>query len=275
MNNEESAEEKNKSVLEREVPEIEDNPLRELGSCPICRGEVKQLSTARTGKCIICRKEHSSYYYCENGHDFCDVCYGTFAFLKLCSVLKTDSKNPIEILNQMMSTNDFGLRGCVHCAIVPVSVILAYKNFTKITGKSVDIIIDLFKHEVMRAPISLCEKNGTCVIPVACGNSLATILPILDQRYENTTVGKRLKGECITAVEKIYSEKKLDEKTCCKQIAYEEIVLVTGFINRYLWVELPLPETVICGFSKDNPFCKKEACRFFRGYRAKPLNDLF
>lgn len=241
---------------------------RELGECPVCGGNVKQNRTHRSGKCKICGKEHKTYYYCENGCDFCDTCYGSYAFFKLGSIVKTKSKNPIDILNEMMSDTNFGLRGCVHCAAAPLSIVLAYKNAAEITRRA-DLLMDLFKFEIARTPISMCKINGHCGIPISSGNSLSALLPILDERYENSTVGKRLKVECIKAVEGIRYE-----NTCCKKVAYLEITVITDFVNRYMWVHLPLPDVIKCKFSENNPYCEKENCEYYEGLRIKPLNDL-
>lgn len=239
--------------------------LRELGPCPVCGGFVEQKNVSRTGVCQICGKEFSTYYYRENNHDFCDICYGSFAFSEITSIINTSSKNPLEILNLIMSPNDFGLRGCAHCIATPLSIILAYKNVTETNREATDILINLFKSEVVRTPISLCKEKGECGIPISCGNAIANLMPIINSKYQNSTVGKRLKSECLKAVEDIH-----DENMCCKMIAYREILFIADFMDRYFRVKFPMPAVFTCQFSKGNRYCIKEKCEFYRGCRTEP-----
>ncbi|MDO5843581.1 MAG: DUF5714 domain-containing protein [Methanocorpusculum sp.] len=243
--------------------------LREFGACPVCGGIVEQKNIQRNGKCQICGKEHKSYHYCENGHDFCDICYGSFAFSNLTSIVNTESKNPVEILNMMMSDESFGLRGCIHCVATPLSLVLAYRNIEGIGRKSHDLLIELFKIEVERTPISLCKETGQCGIPVACGNALSNLLPVLNSMYENSTVGKRLKTVCLDAVKDIESK-----NICCKKIAYTEVLTIADFTDRYLRVNFQMPEVIKCEYSQWNQNCEKENCAFYRGYSINQPNDL-
>lgn len=227
---------------------------------------MEQLNTPRTGKCEECGKEFTSYYSCENGHKFCDLCYAWSVFNKIFPVFKLTSKNPFVIADAILDTDGFGVRGCIHYVAPSLAMIMAYKNVTDgkvIPGKGVEI----FEEAIANVPVSLCKINGNCGIPYACGETLSIIMPLIQPNFNDKTIGNKLTTECMIAVAMNNKEKGI----CCKRNVYISILTTAEFFDKYLWVAVNIPKKVFCKYSKDNPECIKDRCEFYRGCNTKQI----
>jgi hypothetical protein len=52
---------------------------------------------------------------------------------------------------------------------------------------------------------------------------------------------------------------------CCKRDVFLALRAAAAFLDKELYVALPVEELVVCEFSALNRECLKEACPFFRG----------
>ena len=71
--------------------------------CLICKAPLVYLEADEPMECEICHKRENSKTRCVNGHYVCNACHmaGMDAIIGLC--LGETSKNPVEILERMMS----------------------------------------------------------------------------------------------------------------------------------------------------------------------------
>ena len=235
--------------------------VKELGSCPACRGEVVHEETPHTGVCELCGKEYESWYHCSAGHSICDICYGRFAFEKLKPYFCIASKNPWEIFHTLLDSPDFGMQGCIHYAAVPLCVLLALGNILGIPedNHTNEKILKLFAKEIDQIPVSNCRKCSECGIVQVCCITFGIVLPFLDQKFENKFLIRRFKAEmaeCMAAIPK-------SDNPCCKEAAYACLAQLVAFLNRYLDVNLAFPEKPVCKYAKVNPACRGADCRYY------------
>ena len=96
--------------------------------CLICKAPLVYLEEDKLMGCAICRKKENSKTSCENGHYVCNECHtkGLSDILSLC--LNTKSKNPLEIIDKMMSMSFCHMHGPEHHIMVGASLLTAYKN---------------------------------------------------------------------------------------------------------------------------------------------------
>ena len=105
--------------------------------CLICKAPLEYLDTDEWMECELCHKKQSSKTRCTRGHFVCDECHtsGMDEILSIC--LSSTSKNPIEILEQMMSMPACHMHGPEHHTMVGSALLTAYKN----AGGDIDLIL--------------------------------------------------------------------------------------------------------------------------------------
>lgn len=233
----------------------------DIAPCPICGGIITHLDEPHSGTCEKCGKEFTSYYSCENDHQFCDLCYAWSIFNKILHAFKNTSKNPFVIADEIMDSPEFGTKGCIHYVVPSLSVILAFRNVVKASIVP-ENFIDIFEDTVAKVPVSFCKINGNCGIPFSCGETLSAIMPLIQKNYNDKAIGNKLSTECMIAV----ANNNKEFGQCCKRNTYISILVTAAFFDKYLWVELNIPKKVVCKYSKENPECIKDRCKFYRGF---------
>ena len=95
--------------------------------CLICGAPLEYLATETTMECAICKKHFLSRARCQKGHYVCDECHsaGLTTILDVC--LKTDSTNPVEILEALMSLPFCHMHGPEHHTMVGAALLTAAK----------------------------------------------------------------------------------------------------------------------------------------------------
>lgn len=96
--------------------------------CLICKQPLEYLEEGILMECAICHKKENSKTRCVNGHYVCSECHtkGMGIIIGLC--LNEHSKNPIEIINKMMSQPFCHMHGPEHHVMVGAALLTAYHN---------------------------------------------------------------------------------------------------------------------------------------------------
>ncbi|MDO5845283.1 MAG: DUF5714 domain-containing protein [Methanocorpusculum sp.] len=229
--------------------------------CLICGEELIQGLEPREYRCDLCGKIFISSNLCKNGHHICSTCAIKEFYDATKSVcIKTKSKNPIGIAEQIMSYPNFTYFGCKHYIVAPMALFTAYKNSGGVSDfeKSLEII----KNAAMSSHTSLCNIGGVCGIPISTGKSLfASSLETIDKERLKV-ISSKLSVYCMHA---ITDPEYLGSADCCKRNIYISLIAGTKFIRDYLWIDLELPNVVKCSYCENNPRCNKELCRLYLG----------
>ena len=96
--------------------------------CLICKAPLIYLESDEIMECSVCHKKEPSKTRCVNGHYVCNECHmaGLDSVMGVC--LGSDSKSPIEILQEMMALPFCHMHGPEHHVMVGAALLTAYKN---------------------------------------------------------------------------------------------------------------------------------------------------
>ena len=103
--------------------------------CLICKAPLEYLKEDIEMECELCHKKEKSKTRCVNGHYVCNECHmqGIDSLIGIC--MGETSKNPVIILNQMMSQPFCHMHGPEHHVMVGMALLTAYKN----SGGDIDL----------------------------------------------------------------------------------------------------------------------------------------
>ena len=134
--------------------------------CLICRAPLEYLQEDIEMECELCHKKEKSKTRCINGHYVCNECHmqGIDSLLGIC--MGETSKNPVIILNQMMSRPSCHMHGPEHHTMVGMALLTAYRNS--------DGNIDLKKALAEMSNRGRSVPGGACGFWGACGAGIST-----------------------------------------------------------------------------------------------------
>lgn len=133
--------------------------------CLICKEPLVYLNEAINMKCYICGREELSTAKCKSGHFVCDKCHGSGVPLIKEICINSNSKNPIEITEEIMSKSFIHMHGPEHHVLVGSALLTAYKN----SGGNIDLRKSLEEMEKRGSQV----PGGTCGFWGACGASIS------------------------------------------------------------------------------------------------------
>lgn len=230
--------------------------------CLICGEDLIQEQELKEYTCGVCGKTYISNYACKNNHHICSAC-AVKEFFNIAKevCVKTKSKNPIEIAEQIMSHPNFTIVGCKHYIVAPLALFTAYKNCV---GKSDEFEKELetIKEKSSQGQVSMCKVGGLCGIPLSVGRAMYSTYPINTDKNISAGLANKFSADCMRAV--INPDYK-GSSDCCKRNVYITIIAGAKFIGDNLWVDLDMPSVIKCKYSGVNPRCNKEMCRLFAG----------
>lgn len=128
--------------------------------CLICKAPLEYLETETMMECELCHRQEMSRTRCVNGHYVCNECHtkGLDSVIGFC--LETDSRNPFDILEQMMDMPFCHMHGPEHHTLVGAALLTAYHN----AGGQIELQ-DALKEMVARGrkvPGGACGFWGSC-----------------------------------------------------------------------------------------------------------------
>lgn len=170
--------------------------------------------------------------------------------------LNSKSKNPIEIMEDIMLDESISMHGPEHHVLVGSSVITAYNN----AGGNLDLEKALMEMQKRgnEYPGGSCGYWGTCGAAVSVGMAMSIIT-------ESTPVSKEFWGRnnMVTA-NSLRAIGEIGGPRCCKRNSFTSVKNAVGVINENYGVQMELPEEIICIHSDKNPLCLKENCPYHR-----------
>lgn len=222
--------------------------------CLICNAPLKYLEKKIDMECAICYKTESSNTCCEQGHYVCNECHtkGIDAIYKLC--LEESSKNPIDILEKMMSLSFCHMHGPEHHVMAGAALLSAYRN------AGGDIVLPDALAELMQRGMQVL--GGACGFWGACGAGLSTgmFVSIISHSTPLTIEPFALSHQMsATSLGKIAE---VGGPRCCKRDSYLSILAAIDFVQTNFGVSMDR-STVICRHSIKNSQCIRVRCPFY------------
>lgn len=224
--------------------------------CLICGASLKYQDTAEEMQCAVCGSVFFGNARCENGHYICDACHAAPAESAVRVVaLNTQSKNPIEIAQQMMASPAVHMHGPEHHFLVSAALLAAYKN----SGGEVDM------HTALNAVISrgklvpggFCGIAGNCGAAVSAGIFLSVIRKTTPLSEENWAAGMQMTAACLNAVAEHGGPR------CCKRDSFAALTQACMFLKKEESILLEVSDSIICRHSSENRECLKAGCPYY------------
>lgn len=224
-------------------------------NCLICNQGVTNIEDDIKGQCHICKEGFNPNRSCKNEHYICGDCYN-IRVKELISdyVLKTDSKNPEEIMLNIMKKKHLYMHGPIHHYLMPAALLAAYKN----AGGDIDLenSLTIAEERSSNVPGGICGLWGACGAPIGAGIFTSIITdssPLAGSQW-------RLPNNITArALEKVSS---YGGPRCCKRNAFLTIPTVVDLVEENLGIQMEKMDEFKCFFFNWNNECIEGACPF-------------
>lgn len=224
--------------------------------CLICKAPLVYLEEDKLMECAICRKKENSKTSCENGHYVCNECHtkGLSDILSLC--LNTKSKNPLEIIDKMMSMSFCHMHGPEHHIMVGASLLTAYKN----AGGRLDLkkALDEMFRRGKAVPGGACGFWGACGAGISTGMFISIVTGATPLAEKSWGLSNQMTALALSRIGRIGGPR------CCKRDSYIAILSAVEFTNKKLGVKMESHKITCKRFLKNNR-CIKSRCPFYKG----------
>lgn len=221
--------------------------------CLICKAPLEYLDKDTLMECMICHKKEHSKTRCIHGHYVCNECHtaGIDTIIGLC--LTETSKNPVEIIEKMMSLPFCHMHGPEHHVMVGASLLTAYKN----AGGDIDLKSALAEmmNRGKSVPGGACGFWGACGAGISSGMFVSIISKSTPLTRESFGLSHQMTAKSLDKIGQIGGPR------CCKRDSYLSILSAIDFVADNFGVKMEKPE-IICGHSAQNNQCIGKRCPF-------------
>ncbi len=222
--------------------------------CLICKAPLTYLETDELMECEICHKKENSKTKCVNGHFICSECHtsGMDGIIALC--LQEQSKNPVVILEKMMSMEFCHMHGPEHHVMVGAALLTAYKN----AGGEIDLPTALSEMQARgkQVPGGACGFWGACGAGVSTGMYVSIVTKSTPLSQEAWGLSNQMTGQALTAIGNNGGPR------CCKRDSYLAIRAAVDFTGEKLGIKMDFDD-VTCSRSHMNNQCIEKRCPFY------------
>ena len=223
--------------------------------CLICGAPLEYLETEEPMECAICHKKENSKTRCVNGHYVCNECHtqGLDSIIGLC--LEETSKDPIAIIEKMMSMPFCHLHGPEHHVMVGAALLTAYRN----AGGDIDLHSALIEmmNRGKSVPGGACGFWGACGAGISSGMFVSLISKSTPLTNEPFALSHKMTARSLERIGEIGGPR------CCKRDSFLSILTAIDFVKDHFGIEMEKPE-VVCRYSAKNNQCIGRRCPFSR-----------
>lgn len=224
--------------------------------CLICGKPLEYYNAEREMTCAVCGKRFPSAAGCVEGHYICDRCHakqGIETILAYCR--KSDSKNPIAMVQGMMDDPFIYMHGNEHHIMVGAALITAYHN----AGGEVDLEAALREMEARggKYPGGACGFWGCCGAAVSAGMFWSIVTGTTTLSGKNWGLANQITAGALQEIGMSGGPR------CCKRNSFTAIRTAAAFVKEKLGTDMELPEKVECHYSTDNQQCIRKKCPYY------------
>ena len=224
--------------------------------CLICGAPLTYLDTDDVMECAICHKQERSKTRCVKGHFVCNDCHtqGMDSIFGLC--MGTSSKDPLEILEKMMSMPFCHMHGPEHHVMVGAALLTAYKN----AGGEIDLpkALQEMYSRGKAVPGGACGFWGACGAGISAGQFVSIATNATPLAVEPWGLSNQMTAKALESIGKVGGPR------CCKRDSYLAILAAIDFAAEHLNVHMDKTMPV-CTRSKQNNQCIGKRCPFVGG----------
>lgn len=204
-------------------------------------------------ECAICHKKEESKTRCISGHYVCNDCHtqGMDSMIGYC--LSEHSKNPIEIMDKIMSLPFCHMHGPEHHVMVGAALLTAYRN----AGGELELekaLLEIYRRG-KEVPGGVCGFWGACGAGISTGIYMAIITKSTPLATTAWGLSNRMTAKALASIGEIGGPR------CCKRDSYLAITEAVKFTKENLGVAMEIGN-VSCTRSSQNNQCIQKACPF-------------
>lgn len=222
--------------------------------CLICQKKIEYLKKDEIMECEFCHKKEASKVRCVNNHYVCNECHtkGVDNIISIC--LKSRSKDPIHIIQELMNEDFCHMHGPEHHIMVACALLTAYKN----SGGKVDFKEDLLEiiNRTKQVPGGTCGFWGACGAGISSGIFISVITKSNPLTRKEFSLSNQMTSQSLKNIAEHGGPR------CCKRDSFLSILTAIDFVKEKLGVEM-IKSEVKCDFSDFNNQCLKEECIFY------------
>jgi hypothetical protein len=231
-----------------------DAKLNYKNNCGVCGQPLIYQTETVPITCTFCGKMYDANIYCPEGHYVCNTCHELEALEVLRKVLSSsNSKNPMEILETVLSHSSVPLHGPEHHAIVPAIVVAAVQN----AGYSVPQ--EAIEQAIIRGskvPGGWCGYYGACGAAVGIGIAVS----IITQATPLTGGQRSLAIEATSLALKNMID---GQPRCCKRASRKALETAVDYLRKKLDIKLDDGHQTSCSYFERNKECAIEGCDYY------------
>ncbi len=224
----------------------------------MCGKPLRYFETEREMACSACGKIFPSNASCEDGHYICDTCHaerGVEVILDYCQ--RSQSKNPILMVQEMMDDPYIYMHGNEHHIMVGAALLAAYRN----AGGELDLLPALqeMKARGGKYPGGSCGFWGCCGAAVSAGMFFSIATGTTPLSGKSWGLANRITAEALERIGEAGGPR------CCKRNSFTAVKTAAEFVKEHLSVEMELPEQIQCRWSEENRQCLRVRCPYYTG----------
>lgn len=221
--------------------------------CLICSAPLTYLENDTEMECALCHKRENSKTACVNGHYICNECHskGCDTVIGIC--MSETSKNPIEILQKLMTLPFCHMHGPEHHIMVGSALLTAYKN----AGGEIDLNKSLIEMQCRgkKVPGGACGFWGACGAGVSTGMFVSIVTGSTPLTNEAWGLSNQMTAKALEVIGKVGGPR------CCKRDSYLAITEAVKFSDINLGVKMELGK-IRCAHSAQNNQCIGNRCPY-------------
>lgn len=226
----------------------------DIDECLICHAPLSYSEEMRRMECAICHRDFQSNACCINGHFVCDECHskGLDSIVGICR--NEHSKDPIEVMNHLMSQPFCHMHGPEHHTMVGAALLCAYHNCG---GElNLDEALDKMLQRGRQVPGGICGFWGCCGAAVGCGIYMSIVTGSTPMATKNFGLSNLVTSEALHDIGQIGGPR------CCKRDSYLALLAAARFTKEHLGIDMPV-STPSCTYVEKNRQCIRIRCPFF------------
>ena len=224
--------------------------------CLICKAPLEYLTEDEIMECAICHKQERSKTRCVKGHYVCSQCHtqGMDSIFGLC--LSETSRDPIAILEKMMSMPFCHMHGPEHHVMVGSALLTAYKN----AGGDLDLpkALQEIYSRGKAVPSGACGFWGACGAGISTGLFVSIATGSTPLAVEPWGLSNQMTSRALDRIGAVGGPR------CCKRDSYLAILTAIDFAAEHLNVHME-KHMPVCTRSSQNNQCIGKRCPFSGG----------
>lgn len=222
--------------------------------CLVCKAPLEYLEEDILMECVMCHKQEYSKTRCVNGHYVCTECHTKGMDSVIGACLAENSKNPVEIMEKLMSMPFCHMHGPEHHVMVGSALLTAYKN----AGGNIDLdkaLLEMYRRG-KEVPGGICGFWGSCGAAVSSGIYMSIVTGATPLATEAWSLANLMTSNSLAKIAAIGGPR------CCKRNSYTAILEAVKFTKEKLGICMDAPAEITCSRSEMNNQCLKNSCPY-------------